>query len=200
MPAFPPSRNATALVGRDARTRRPARNSSTRRSRGTAAWCSSPARRGSARPPSPRRSAGRRRARGARVLVGRCYDLTETPPYGPWRELFAGYPWQMPPPARRHRGGAAERSRTRSSRACAPISRGAAAGGARSSCSSTICTGRIRQPRSPARPRPRPRGLAHPAPRHLPLRRDHAPPSALPPAARPRAGERRAAARPAPAR
>ena len=27
--------------------------------------------------------------RGALVLVGRCYDLTETPPYGPWIELFA---------------------------------------------------------------------------------------------------------------
>ena len=26
--------------------------------------------------------------RGALVLVGRCYDLTETPPYGPWIELF----------------------------------------------------------------------------------------------------------------
>jgi DNA-binding CsgD family transcriptional regulator len=25
---------------------------------------------------------------GARVVVGRCYDLTETPPYGPWRELL----------------------------------------------------------------------------------------------------------------
>ena len=25
---------------------------------------------------------------GALVLVGRCYDLTETPPYGPWVELF----------------------------------------------------------------------------------------------------------------
>jgi len=24
-----------------------------------------------------------------RVLVGRCYDLTETPPYGPWLDLFA---------------------------------------------------------------------------------------------------------------
>ncbi|MFN8536853.1 MAG: ATP-binding protein [Thermomicrobiales bacterium] len=22
------------------------------------------------------------------VLAGRCYDLSETPPYGPWRELF----------------------------------------------------------------------------------------------------------------
>jgi len=26
--------------------------------------------------------------RGALVLVGRCYDLSETPPYGPWVELF----------------------------------------------------------------------------------------------------------------
>jgi DNA-binding CsgD family transcriptional regulator len=25
---------------------------------------------------------------GAAVLVGRCYDLSETPPYGPWREVF----------------------------------------------------------------------------------------------------------------
>src|SRR5206468_1989940 len=29
--------------------------------------------------------------RGALVLVGRCYDLTETPPYGPWVELFGHY-------------------------------------------------------------------------------------------------------------
>ncbi|MGI8856899.1 MAG: ATP-binding protein [Thermomicrobiales bacterium] len=29
--------------------------------------------------------------RGALVLVGRCYDLTETPPYGPWIELFGRY-------------------------------------------------------------------------------------------------------------
>ena len=28
---------------------------------------------------------------GALVLVGRCYDLTETPPYGPWVELFGTY-------------------------------------------------------------------------------------------------------------
>ena len=28
---------------------------------------------------------------GALVLVGRCYDLTETPPYGPWIELFGRY-------------------------------------------------------------------------------------------------------------
>jgi DNA-binding CsgD family transcriptional regulator len=36
---------------------------------------------------------------GALILVGRCYDLTETPPYGPWIELFASYPQDaaMPP-------------------------------------------------------------------------------------------------------
>jgi DNA-binding CsgD family transcriptional regulator len=28
----------------------------------------------------------------ALVLVGRCFDLTETPPYGPWVELFRHYP------------------------------------------------------------------------------------------------------------
>ncbi len=32
-----------------------------------------------------RRSAA---AQGALVLMGRCYDLTDTPPYGPWRELY----------------------------------------------------------------------------------------------------------------
>jgi len=38
--------------------------------------------------------------RGALVLVGRCYDLTETPPYGPWVELFGHYRQDngMPPP------------------------------------------------------------------------------------------------------
>ncbi len=29
---------------------------------------------------------------GVLVLVGRCYDLAETPPYGPWREAFARAP------------------------------------------------------------------------------------------------------------
>ncbi len=31
-------------------------------------------------------------AQGALVLVGRCYDLTETPPYGPWAEALARAP------------------------------------------------------------------------------------------------------------
>jgi hypothetical protein len=30
--------------------------------------------------------------RGALVLVGRCYDLSETPPYGPWAEALARAP------------------------------------------------------------------------------------------------------------
>src|SRR6185503_7096060 len=29
---------------------------------------------------------------GALVLVGRCYDLSETPPYGPWAEALARAP------------------------------------------------------------------------------------------------------------
>ncbi len=32
------------------------------------------------------------RERGALVLTGRCYDLTETPPYGPWADLAAWLP------------------------------------------------------------------------------------------------------------
>jgi len=31
-------------------------------------------------------------AQGALVLVGRCYDLSETPPYGPWAEALARAP------------------------------------------------------------------------------------------------------------
>src|SRR5262245_4544574 len=36
---------------------------------------------------------------GALVLAGSCYDLTETPPYGPWIDLFARAPHEnaMPP-------------------------------------------------------------------------------------------------------
>src|SRR5262245_29029639 len=36
---------------------------------------------------------------GALVLVGRCYDLAETPPYGPWRELFERAPRDASLPA-----------------------------------------------------------------------------------------------------
>src|SRR5262245_55662867 len=32
------------------------------------------------------------RNQGALVLVGRCYDLAETPPYGPWTEARAQFP------------------------------------------------------------------------------------------------------------
>ncbi len=38
-------------------------------------------------------------ARGALTLTGRCYDLAETPPYGPWVELFGRYrPGPADPP------------------------------------------------------------------------------------------------------
>ncbi len=33
---------------------------------------------------------------GALVLVGRCYDLSETPPYGPWLDLFERVPTNAP--------------------------------------------------------------------------------------------------------
>lgn len=38
-------------------------------------------------------------AQGALVLVGHCYDLSETPPYGPWLEVIAQYPAtaELPP-------------------------------------------------------------------------------------------------------
>ena len=36
---------------------------------------------------------------GMLTLVGRCYDLTETPPYGPWCEVFHRAPQEagLPP-------------------------------------------------------------------------------------------------------
>src|SRR5262245_10286299 len=48
-------------------------------------------------------------ARGAAVLVGRCYDLTETPPYGPWQEALACAPRadDLPPPLDLVGGGGA---------------------------------------------------------------------------------------------
>jgi DNA-binding CsgD family transcriptional regulator len=44
---------------------------------------------------------------GARVLVGHCYDLTNTPPYGPWLELFDGgrSDPSLPPPPSTFAGG-----------------------------------------------------------------------------------------------
>lgn len=42
---------------------------------------------------------GEARGSGAIVLTGHCYDLTNTPPYGPWLNLVAGYqPGEEPPP------------------------------------------------------------------------------------------------------
>src|SRR5207244_3892518 len=52
--------------------------------------------------------------RGALVAVGRCFDLTDTPPYGPWRDLFDRFPdlADLPPlPGALAPGGAAETGR-----------------------------------------------------------------------------------------
>jgi DNA-binding CsgD family transcriptional regulator len=50
-------------------------------------------------------------ARGARVLTGHCYDLTNTPPYGPWLDLAASYPTDagLPAPPAAFAGGSLER-------------------------------------------------------------------------------------------
>jgi predicted ATPase len=48
------------------------------------------------------------RSRGANVMVGRCYDLSDTLPYGPWIELFArprAAEFPTPPPALAGEGG-----------------------------------------------------------------------------------------------
>ncbi len=42
---------------------------------------------------------------GALVLVGRCYDLSETPPYGPWTDLLDRAPAAGLPPVPPDRGG-----------------------------------------------------------------------------------------------
>jgi DNA-binding CsgD family transcriptional regulator len=50
-------------------------------------------------------------ARGARVLTGSCYDLTNTPPYGPWLDLFenCALDRNLPPPPAALAGGRIER-------------------------------------------------------------------------------------------
>ena len=50
-------------------------------------------------------------ARGVRVLTGACYDLTNTPPYGPWLDLFdaCARDHDLPPPPAAFAGGRLER-------------------------------------------------------------------------------------------
>jgi DNA-binding CsgD family transcriptional regulator len=50
-------------------------------------------------------------AHGACVLTGHCYDLTNTPPYGPWLDLVATYPSDptLPAPPASFAGGILER-------------------------------------------------------------------------------------------
>jgi predicted ATPase len=53
---------------------------------------------------------------GAYVIPGHCYDLSNAPPYGPWRDLFAAYaPGPMrPEPPEAFAGGRLERVADRS--------------------------------------------------------------------------------------
>jgi hypothetical protein len=78
---------------------------------------------------------------GARVLVGRCYDLAETPPFGPWTEARAQFlpsPDLPPPPSTRLR-----QARSSSSPRCATSSPPPPPGNRSSSCW-TISSGRTR--------------------------------------------------------
>ena len=120
---------------------------------------------------------------GARVLVGRCYDLTETPPYGPWRRAlrarYAGDPARRPCRRLRRRGARPVASQEA---LFAPVRDFLARWrrGARSSCSSMTCTGRTPpastcSASSPARSRPRPSCSSPPI-----ARTNDAPPPALP--------------------
>jgi DNA-binding CsgD family transcriptional regulator len=55
--------------------------------------------------------------RGLRVVAGHCYDLTATPPYGPWLDLAARYPTGdgLPPLPDAFRAGGIERAASRTS-------------------------------------------------------------------------------------
>ena len=85
--------------------------------------------------------------RGACVLTGHCYDLTNTPPYGPWLDLVATYPRDSALPApsvrlRRRPFWSGSPTRPRSSPRSAASSPSSAPT-VRSSCCSKICTGPI---------------------------------------------------------
>ena len=72
---------------------------------------SSVARLASARPPWPGTWLRKRRRAARCVLTGHCYDLTNTPPYGPWLDLAATYPPDpaLPAPPAAFAGGILER-------------------------------------------------------------------------------------------
>ena len=120
------------------------------------------------------------------MLVGRCYDLSETPPYGPWAEALARAPRGDGLPAaarpRRRRRALASQAAlfARGARLPRRPRRAPAAGPA----AGRPALGRPRLPRPAARPRARARRPAAAAPRHLPRRRADPPPPALPAPAR----------------
>ena len=148
-------------------------------------------RRGGHRQDRPGRgaAAARRRAQGALVLVGRCYDLAETPPYGPWREAFARAPTTTAcPPCRRPscRPSAAGDALGEPGGASSPRVRGLPGrprrAPARGPAARRPALGRPRLPRPAARRwRGRLADAAPAPPRHLPRRRGRPRPPALRP-------------------
>src|SRR4051794_13217287 len=48
------------------------------------------------------------KGQGAQALVGHCYDLSETPPYGPWAEALSRAPRAADMPLRPDLDGGAE--------------------------------------------------------------------------------------------
>ena len=106
---------------------------------------------------------GEATGQGALVLVGRCYDLSETPPYGPWAEALARAPaaTSSPPSRRRccppHRRRRATGQPGRRPSARARLPRRALPPAARRPPAGRPALGRPCLPRPAARRRPRPR-------------------------------------------
>ena len=133
-------------------------------------------RRGGHRQDRPGRGAAapRRREQGALVLVGRCYDLSETPPYGPWAEALARAPARRRrcPPPPDLAGRRARRSQAALFAAGARLPRRPRRAPARWSCCWRTCTGPTPPPSTCCASSAR--GLADLpllAARHLPRRR-----------------------------
>ena len=135
--------------------------------------------------------------RGALVLTGRCYDLAETPPYGPWLELFGRYrpasgdaapPRRLRPARHGRRGRQPDGALPCRSQDFFDGGRGAAA---RSCSFSMTSTGRTPPAStcSASSPASR-RHAAAPAHRHLSRGRTDAPPSRSTPSC-PRSSARR---------